>query len=486
MALKAELEDWAEGVKAFDALDYDGALRAFETIATTAKIHFNIAQIFLNVGALRDAGMVTILSFVNMHLGSVARRTILIGALTRAIGCDSFLAVAYFQRGVCCYNAGMANEAIDDFTKALKHFRGNTYIDYTQLGLKYRLYTCEVNYNLGLAWASLGVEAKAWTEFDTAFQNRPDSDEFKIIGEALRLGKRAPDYLPPFEVPRDCVYRPAEDKMKNAAKVDFLGSAKVVASVKASDNYAGFSGSRIKQATLQRSRSQSAGAVDNQTLQRTRSESSIPNRQPSPYSTLPRGGGEVRRGNTVPQEYAKAKSPLSRSPTSEPSLTRSLSRNDLPTTRKPRKQSLGNNSDPMIDSGYHDPMPVNVPITIPSRKSSVSTNSSDGRRDRENGSGGLGNMGGLGASLPRTNSQKSSKPQIKVKCHFTDTRIILVPTNVTFEELVYRVQDKFKQDQPLKLKYKDEDEEMVLMTDQEDLEVAIACAGIEYYGNSDG
>ena len=36
------------------------------------------------------------------------------------------------------------NEAMDDFQTALKTLRGNLLIDYKQLGLQYKLYSCEV------------------------------------------------------------------------------------------------------------------------------------------------------------------------------------------------------------------------------------------------------------------------------------------------------------------------------------------------------
>lgn len=71
------------------------------------------------------------------------------------------------------------------------------------------------------------------------------------MDEGLSLLERAPEFLPPFEVPRDLLYRPPEDKMNNATKLDFLGSAKVVASVEATDTYAGFSGKQLKVCRLE-------------------------------------------------------------------------------------------------------------------------------------------------------------------------------------------------------------------------------------------
>ncbi|KAJ3145430.1 hypothetical protein HDU86_000916, partial [Geranomyces michiganensis] len=55
MALRVELTQWVDGVKAFDSKDHERALDLFMAIADTAKIHFNIAMAFINLGALDDA-----------------------------------------------------------------------------------------------------------------------------------------------------------------------------------------------------------------------------------------------------------------------------------------------------------------------------------------------------------------------------------------------------------------------------------------------
>ncbi|RKO85375.1 hypothetical protein BDK51DRAFT_46206 [Blyttiomyces helicus] len=72
-----------------------------------------------------------------------------------------------------------------------------------------------------------------------------------------------------------------------------------------------------------------------------------------------------------------------------------------------------------------------------------------------------------------------SGDKLKVKCHYTDTRILMVPFSVTHSDLASRIQKKFAAPAPLKLKYKDEDGELVLITDQEDLDVAMAAAGVD-------
>ncbi|CAO3634269.1 unnamed protein product [Cunninghamella blakesleeana] len=66
--------------------------------------------------------------------------------------------------------------------------------------------------------------------------------------------------------------------------------------------------------------------------------------------------------------------------------------------------------------------------------------------------------------------QQSNK--IKIKVHHVDTRVILVPNNITFEELITRVREKLNAPSNTRLQYKDEDNEMVLMIDDDDLQMA--------------
>ncbi|KAF9947561.1 hypothetical protein BGZ72_010473, partial [Mortierella alpina] len=57
---------------------------------------------------------------------------------------------------------------------------------------------------------------------------------------------------------------------------------------------------------------------------------------------------------------------------------------------------------------------------------------------------------------------------LRVKCHYVDTRAVLVRADTPLQELLQRVQEKFQSDRPLKLKYKDEDHHMLSMIDDED------------------
>src|SRR5580692_7750670 len=54
-----------------------------------------------------------------------------------AIKADKYLAVAYFQQGVSNFLMGDFEEALANFNDTLLYLRGNKYIDYEQVWLKF-------------------------------------------------------------------------------------------------------------------------------------------------------------------------------------------------------------------------------------------------------------------------------------------------------------------------------------------------------------
>ncbi|MGH0136606.1 UNVERIFIED_CONTAM: hypothetical protein FKN15_061852, partial [Acipenser sinensis] len=85
-------------------------------------------------------------------------------ALDRTIAKDERLAVGFFQRGAVHMLAGRLEEALSDCSLALKHFRGNSVIDYRQLGLRYQLHSWQVTlYTLPTHWASNAAASRGAT-----------------------------------------------------------------------------------------------------------------------------------------------------------------------------------------------------------------------------------------------------------------------------------------------------------------------------------
>ncbi|RAL03451.1 putative PB1 domain protein [Aspergillus ibericus CBS 121593] len=203
MSLKQEIETWVQALEHYDNQEYDEALRVFGTIAETSKILFNCGVIYATLGEHEKA----------------------VECYQRAIGLDQYLAIAYFQEGVSNFLLGDFEEALANFNDTLLYLRGNTSIDYEQLGLRFRLYSCEVLFNRGLCYIYLQQMGPGMQDLDYASKEKvtPDHD---VIDEALR--EQASGYTV-FSIPVGVIYRPNEAKVKNLKTKDYLGKARLIA-----------------------------------------------------------------------------------------------------------------------------------------------------------------------------------------------------------------------------------------------------------------
>ncbi|KAJ2024969.1 hypothetical protein H4S03_008990, partial [Coemansia sp. S3946] len=197
------------------------------SIADSAKIHFNIGLI---LGRKGD------------HNGAIE-------AYDQALKLDQYLVVAFFQRGVAKMVLQRNPEAMEDFNNALKFLRDNEFIDYTQIGLDYKVYTCEVLYNRALCHFCMGEEREARTDLSEASRRTAEERHAWIRKAADSSGMDCPLYC----VPKGVVYRPSASKLKSTKKIDFLGSAKVIASADGKDNFTGFKGALVRKETLKSS-----------------------------------------------------------------------------------------------------------------------------------------------------------------------------------------------------------------------------------------
>lgn len=103
----------------------------------------------------------------------------------RAVGLDRYLAIAYFQQGVSNFLLGDFEEALANFNDTLLYLRGNTSIDYEQLGLKFRLFSCEVLFNRGLCYVYLQQLDPGMQDLRYAAQEKVTSDH-DVIDDAIR------------------------------------------------------------------------------------------------------------------------------------------------------------------------------------------------------------------------------------------------------------------------------------------------------------
>ncbi|XP_075616648.1 neutrophil cytosol factor 2 isoform X1 [Balearica regulorum gibbericeps] len=217
MSLVETIRLWQEGVCAADGKEWRAALDAFTAVQNPpAKICFNIGCIQLVLGKLAEAEE----------------------AFTRSISCDKHLAVAYFQRGTVFYRRQNHEKAIEDFKEALAQLRGNQLIDYKILGLRYRLFACEILYNIALVYATMEDWKKAEEHLTLAMSMKSEPQHNKIDRAMEAILKQKLYEL--VAIPTGKLFRPNEKQVAQLEKKDYLGKAMVVASVVDRDDFSGF------------------------------------------------------------------------------------------------------------------------------------------------------------------------------------------------------------------------------------------------------
>ncbi|KAI9867013.1 MAG: hypothetical protein M1813_000411 [Trichoglossum hirsutum] len=220
MSLKQEIETWVQALTHYDNNELEESLRCFDPIADTSKILFNCGVIHATLGAHQMA----------------------VECYQKAVRLDQYFAVAYFQQGVSNFLLEDFEEALANFNDSLLYLRGNTFIDYEQLGLKFKLFSCEVLFNRGLCYIYLQQKEAGLQDFSYAVREKM-VDDHNVIDEAIK--DEAEGYTV-FSIPVGVVYRPNESKVKNLKTKDYLGKARLIAASDRSNTFTGFSGSELK------------------------------------------------------------------------------------------------------------------------------------------------------------------------------------------------------------------------------------------------
>ncbi|KAJ8123592.1 hypothetical protein ONZ43_g501 [Nemania bipapillata] len=495
MSLKQEIETWVSALGRYDNNEFEDALREFEAISDTSKILFNMGVIHATLGEHEKA----------------------VECYQRAIRLDSYLAVAYFQQGVSNFLLGDFEEALANFNDTLLYLRGNTMIDYAQLGLLFKLYSCEVLFNRGLCYIYLQQKESGMQDLNYAVKEKVVEDH-NVIDEAIR--EEAEGYTV-FSIPVGVVYRPNEAKVRNLKTKDYLGKARLVAASDRSNAFTGFAGSEIKNAG--RGTEKDDRPTDNISfaatnlvkpgLQSRRQQSEPPNGRnafpptPPPENDKPAGmsrGASVRNGpkpmpaklnipdsNGRSAKYEKTSSPQSdrRMPARAASEARSPPQRSYSRAEPPKNRRSRNDD----DGGYPDDVYDMY---------SGGSNGGGGRRrsqgsrrtqqkyieEEEEGSEydsfdegdfemvsnrrpGPSSTGSI-----RGGSRRPDIRKVRVKVHAEDVRYIMVGAAIEFVDLQDKVREKFGMKGRFKIKVRDEDapqSDMITMGDQDDLDMVM-------------
>ena len=443
----------------------------------------------------------------------------------RAVRLDQYLAVAYFQQGVSNFLMGDFEEALANFNDTLLYLRGNNNIDYEQLGLKFKLYSCEVLFNRGLCYIYLQQRDAGLQDLSFAAKEKvvPDHD---VIDEAIR--EEAEGYTV-FSIPVGIVYRPNEAKVKNLKTKDYLGKARLVAASDRTNAFTGFAGAEIKkggqQAKDDRPEEKLSFAATNlvkpELQSRARQQSEPPmNRNMFPPTPPPesdrRSGGNgdapmsraqsVRGGGPKPQPLNLGRAAFDQQAASEPRRqpTRSASERPAPSrsesTRnrqqlqrdyRPRRRG---SDDDIIDDYYDNEDSYQQPPSRGSR--GAYARSKQGRRpayieeEDEDDYDGSDLDDAEFEMMPRSSKSRRRSParsarsggsnrgvasKIRVKVHSGDTRYVFINQDTLIREFWQAIREKFGVRNNFKVEIKD-DGDMITMADQDDLDMAIQSA----------
>ncbi|XP_064210541.1 NADPH oxidase activator 1 isoform X2 [Anguilla rostrata] len=214
---------WDEAAQAVDSRDWQGALSKLSQITEpTSRTLFLSASVYLALGQLEPA----------------------IRALDQVIAKDERLAVGFFQRSAAHMMASRLEEAMSDCIWAQKHMRGNSVIDYRQLGLRFKLHSWQVIYNAAAVHCRMGLWEKAWDMLATLSQEKGGGRAEKL--EAAMESVAREELLTPLLVPEGEVFRPRKQDVEQLQERDFLGKAKVISSMIPNDDFGGFEPLRLQ------------------------------------------------------------------------------------------------------------------------------------------------------------------------------------------------------------------------------------------------
>lgn len=212
MALKETIGVWHDGATAFEDGDLAGALDTFLTISDpSARILFNIAR----VSKLNDS----------------------VKYLTDAITKDPHLAIAYYQRGLHYFTKKQYDRALQDFNSAEEKMHGRPVLDYSQLGMAFKLYSAEITITKAAVWQRKGNTDHAVEMVITASQEaEEDTVKKKCVSALQTLQGSSGGPLDPVKIHDHCIFHPPKSLTANLKKREYVAKAKVVSDYRSREN----------------------------------------------------------------------------------------------------------------------------------------------------------------------------------------------------------------------------------------------------------
>eukprot|EP00045_Choanoeca_perplexa_P000954 m.17081 g.17081 ORF g.17081 m.17081 type:complete len:611 (-) comp10644_c0_seq2:96-1928(-) len=218
MSVREVITLWDTACKAYHKGDFAEAIAALQDIDDddqTARLSLNQGLCYARVDALDYA----------QQLYEVACEL------------DEHFALAPFQLASAHFQQGHYADAVKSFKQTWALLRGAKFVDYKQLGLKYKLYACELAFNTYLAASKAGDLTTA-----ELFQERyldPDlavSETHKNIKARTTL----------FQInPKIGLFEPPASKVKNLKSKNFMAKSEVRAGLYQDDKSVEFGGTKV-------------------------------------------------------------------------------------------------------------------------------------------------------------------------------------------------------------------------------------------------
>ncbi|RKF78931.1 Neutrophil cytosol factor 2 [Golovinomyces cichoracearum] len=496
MSLKQEIETWVAALELYDNNQYEEAFEKFDPIMETSKILFNCGVIQATLGEHEKA--------VELY--------------QRAISLDQYLAVAYFQQGVSNFLLGDFEESLANFNDTLLYLRGNNMIDYSQLGLNFKLYSCEALFNRGLCYIYLKEKDAGMKDLSFAVKEKVVEDH-NVIDEAIL--EEADGYTV-FSIPVGTLYRPNQSKVKNLKTKDYLGKAQLIAASDRSDAFTGFTGYEIKNVAKKNkddrpSENLSYAATNlvkpGLSSKRPDSGNMFP---PTPPPETEKGASlavsvsnGVNRGASVKNGLrpmpSRINSERSRNNDRDDQSSSKIQRSRTTTENRnnPSRQQFGREQQmaPKSSIVNEDINPDDL-YDMYSNTSRKESTRSYGRQQRMSGPyneedenysdydgdsfdegdfemlpvRGLRRSQTMSTSgSQRRQSKRVEVRKIRIKAHCEDVRYIMVDADLFYMDLVNRIQEKFNLSKSFKIKVREDSEggDMITLGDQDDLDMLI-------------
>jgi neutrophil factor 2 len=189
---------WQNALSFFECRQFMKAHNEFMKISKFgAKLLYNIAILNINMGNIDDA----LLYFKN------------------AINQDEYFALAYFQIGILQFNVQDYAAAIDSFLKCFQILSGRVSIDYTQLGLEFKLTVLKVCFNIALSYLATDNVDGAGYYLLIADPFKDEENSFDMVQILDDFGKKS-DFFNVYllyTVPNNQLFKPSLSKLKSSS-----------------------------------------------------------------------------------------------------------------------------------------------------------------------------------------------------------------------------------------------------------------------------